>query len=77
LTTVGLEVTSEETVKELEKRDVQIHDSIINILTSKTLPDLDDNNSRDSLKVEIKGKINKDLVTGRVLNVYFSKFIIQ
>lgn len=77
LTTVGLEVTSEETVKELEKRDVQIHDSIINILTSKTLPDLDDNNSRDSLKVEIKGKINKDLVSGRVLNVYFSKFIIQ
>ena len=77
LTTVGLEVTSEETVKELEKRDVQIHDSIINILTSKTLPDLDDNVARDSLKTEIKSKINMDLVSGKVLNVYFSKFIIQ
>ena len=77
LTTIGLEVTSEETVKELEKRDVQIHDSIIGILTSKTLPELDDMNTRDSLKVEIKRKINSDLVSGKVLNVYFSKFIIQ
>ncbi len=77
LTTIGLEVTSEETVKELEKRDVQIHDAIIGILTSMTLPQLDDTSSRDSLKVEIRNRINKDLNTGSVLNVYFSKFIIQ
>ena len=77
LTTVGLEVTSEETVKELEKRDVQIHDSIIGILTSKTLPELDDTNSRDSLKYSIRDSINNELVTGKVMNVYFSKFIIQ
>ncbi len=77
LATIGLEVTSEETVKELGKRDVQIHDSIIDILTSRTLPELDDSGSRDSLKTRIKDDINKDLTTGRVLNVYFSKFIIQ
>ncbi len=77
LTTIGLEVTSEETVKELEKRDVQIHDSIIGILTSKTLPELDETSTRDSLKVSIKDRINKDLVTGSIVNVYFSKFIIQ
>jgi flagellar basal body-associated protein FliL len=77
LTTIGLEVTSEETVKELEKRDVQIHDSIIGILTSRTLPELDDTSTRDSLKVSIKNQINKELVTGTVVNVYFSKFIIQ
>jgi flagellar basal body-associated protein FliL len=77
LATIGLEVTSEETVKELEKRDVQIHDSIIGILTSRTLPELDDPSLRDSLKIEIKEGINKDLTTGKVLNVYFSKFIIQ
>ncbi|MCL4539911.1 MAG: flagellar basal body-associated FliL family protein [Bacteroidetes bacterium] len=77
LTTIGLEVTSEATVQELQKRTVQIHDAIINILTSKTLPELDDISSRDSLKVEIKRKLNQDLTTGSVLNVYFSKFIIQ
>ena len=77
LTTIGLEVTSEETVKELQKRDVQIHDAIISILTSMTLPELDDTGSRDSLKVAIRSRINKDLSTGSVLNVYFSKFIIQ
>jgi len=77
LTTVGLEVTSEETAKELEKRDIQIHDSIIGILTSKTLPELDDTSTRDTLKVAIKDQINKDLISGRVINVYFSKFIIQ
>ncbi|HUI29759.1 MAG TPA: flagellar basal body-associated FliL family protein [Candidatus Acidoferrales bacterium] len=77
LTTVGLEVTSEETVKELEKRDVQIHDSIIGILSSKTLPELDEAVSRDSLKISIKSQVNKELMTGSVINVYFSKFIIQ
>jgi len=77
LTTIGLEVTSEETVKELEKRDVQIDDSIIGILTSKTLPELDDTSTRDSLKVSIKNQVNKELLTGSVINVYFSKFIIQ
>lgn len=77
LTTIGLEATSEETVKELEKRDVQVRDAIIEILTSKTLIDLDNPSSRDSLKTEIAGSINRDLVTGRVTNVYFSKFIIQ
>jgi len=77
LTTIGLEVTSEETVKELEKRDVQLHDSIIGILTSKTLPELDDASTRDSLKISIKDQVNKNLVTGSVINVYFSKFIIQ
>lgn len=77
LTTIGLEVTSEETVKELEKRDVQVRDAIIQILTSKTLIDLDNPSSRDSLKTEIAGSINKDLLSGRITNVYFSKFIIQ
>ena len=77
LATIGLEVTSEETVKELEKRDIEIHDSIIDILTSKTLPELDDTGLRDSLKSQIKLAINRDLTTGKVLNVYFSKFIIQ
>ncbi len=77
LTTIGLEVSSKATEQECEKRNVQIHDAIINILTSKTLPELDDVNARESLKVEIKKAINQDLTTGEVLNVYFSKFIIQ
>ncbi|MCL5020480.1 MAG: flagellar basal body-associated FliL family protein [Bacteroidetes bacterium] len=77
LTTIGLEATSAETVKELTKREVEIHDVIIGVLTSKTLPQLDDFDSRDSLKAEIKKDINADLTTGQVLNVYFSKFIIQ
>ncbi len=77
LTTIGLEVTSEQTVQELSKRDVEIHDAIIGILTSRTLPELDDFDSRDSLKTDIKVAINNDLITGRVINVYFSKFIIQ
>ena len=77
LTTIGMEVSSAQTEKECEKRNVQIHDAIINILTSKTLPQLDEVDSRDSLKTEIKDALNRDLTTGSVLHVYFSKFIIQ
>ncbi len=77
LTTIGLEVSSAQTEKECEKRNVEIHDAIINILTSKTLPQLDEVDSRDSLKAEIREALNRDLTTGSVLHVYFSKFIIQ
>lgn len=77
LTTIGLEVSSKQTEQECEKRNVEIHDAIINILTSKTLPELDDVSARKTLKEEIKKQINVDLTTGKVINVYFSKFIIQ
>ena len=51
-----------------------VRDSIITILKSKTVADLDD---QDALKEEIKADLNKKMGKGFVKNVYFTNFIMQ
>ncbi len=77
LTTIGLEVTSPEVLADLEKKEVQVRDALITILSSKTLGEIDRVNERDSLRVEISHKISPFVKDGTLRNVYFSKFIIQ
>ena len=75
--TIGLAVTSHETMSEIEHRDIQLRDSIIEILASRTIQELDGKNSCDQLKSEIKRRINGELLTGTVVEVYFSEFVIH
>ncbi len=77
LTTIGLEVSSPEMLADLERKEVQVRDALITILSSKSLGELDRIVERDSLRVEIGQKISPFVRDGVLRNVYFSKFIIQ
>lgn len=77
LTTVGFEVTTPESQKELEKKEVQVRDVLNTILTSKGLDELVDVGQRETLRIEIASRISGLLKPGALMNVYFSKFIIQ
>lgn len=77
LTTVGVEVDSPQTKTELEKKDIQVRDALISILTSKGLDQLGRVDQREVLRGEIAQKIGEMLITGKPKNVYFGKFIIQ
>jgi flagellar protein FliL len=77
LTTVGVEVDSSRTKEELEKKDIQVRDALITILTSKSLDELGRPEQRDVLRSQIAAKIGEMLVSGKPKNVYFGKFIIQ
>jgi flagellar protein FliL len=77
LTTVGVEVDSPQTKTELEKKDIQVRDALISILTSKGLDQLGRIDQRDLLRSEIAQKIGDLLTSGKPKNVYFGKFIIQ
>jgi flagellar protein FliL len=77
LTTVGVEVDSSRTKEELEKKDIQVRDALITILTSKGLDELGKPEQRDLLRAQIAAKIGEMLVSGKPKNVYFGKFIIQ
>ena len=73
---VSLEVSDKksaeaETIKEYMPI---IRDSILTILHSKTVADLDD---REALKEEIKTDLNKKLGKGFIKSVYFTNFIMQ
>ncbi len=77
LTTVGIEVSTPEAQQELEKKEVQVRDLLNSILTSKGLNDLVSIEQRELLRGEISKKVGELLKSGKLRNVYFSKFIIQ
>ncbi len=77
LTSVGIEVTNEKALAEIQSKEVIVNDILINVLSSKTLEELSDVTKRKELRREIAKKVDEILTQGRVQNVYFSKFIIQ
>lgn len=77
LTTVGLEVPSVEIKTELEQKEIQTRDILNTVLTSKGLDELTVPQFKETLRKEIQEKLNANLKSGKISNVYFSKFIIQ
>ncbi len=77
LSSVAFDVPEEAFQKELEKKQILIKDMIISVLASKTINQLSNVNYKDSLRVEILGRVKTmfgDLIINRV---YFSKYIIN
>ncbi len=73
----GIEVDSEEAYAEVEMRQPQVLDTLIRILTSKRLEELDTPQEKDLLRMEIQEAINDRLIAGEVTNVYLTDFVIQ
>lgn len=75
--TIELEVTSEETVKELDKRGPQIRDLAVSILSSKSFADIQGADGKYRLKEELMFAINKILSNGQIKHIYFTQFVVQ
>ena len=73
----GFEVKSNSDLELLKKREIQVRDILIKILSSKTLAQLDGPEDKENLRKEVKEAIQKILPEGHLLNVYFSNYIIQ
>ena len=72
-TTVG-----KETVKaEFEPYLAAIRDSILILLTSKTLQDVQDIQGKNRLREEIMAATNKILPPGKITRLYFTDFVVQ
>ena len=74
---IDLELSNQEVQKEIDKKLPAIRDLIIQILSSKTVEEIQTAKGKEKLKEEIKRKINQLLTTGEVKNVYFTEFVIQ
>lgn len=74
---IQLELDKPETAEELEARKPQVLDLIISIMSAKTLDEVSNVVGRNRLKREIVDRINAELVTGKVVNIYFTEFVIQ
>lgn len=77
LVSVGFNLNTEEQLAKIKEKDVLIKDIVISTLSEKTLPELSQSGSKDSLKVELTKKIKKSMPKVKFNNIYFSKYIIQ
>jgi flagellar FliL protein len=74
---ISLETHDQEVQKEIEKRLPQIKNQINIVLSSKTILQMQTNESRERLRREIQNRVNGLLVSGQIYNVYFEEFVYQ
>jgi flagellar protein FliL len=75
--TLGVQMTAPEAEKIIEKNKPLIRDALISLLSSKHLDQLANVAYRDSLKLEIKEAINKQMKSNPIDNVVFSGYVLQ
>ncbi len=74
---VSLEMNNAELNLEIEKRLPQFRDSILTLLSSKTMDDVKTLEGKAQIRAEIITMLNQYLKTGKITNVYFGDFIVQ
>ncbi|MBM2777900.1 flagellar basal body-associated protein FliL [Helicobacter pylori] len=74
---ISLELSNEKLLNEVKVKDTAIKDTIIEILSSKSVEEVVTNKGKNKLKDEIKSHLNSFLIDGFIKNVFFTDFIIQ
>ncbi len=75
--TIAIEMYDAAIQAELEKRLPQIKNQVNNVLSSKTIEQVQTNEDKEKLRREIQNRINGMLITGRISNVYFEEYVYQ
>jgi|GEM_PF-506244 len=76
-TTVTLEISDVLVEEEVEAREAQVRDLLIEILGRRTVPELSSLEMRDYIRDEIRLSVNSLLASGEIDGVYFSNFVLQ
>ncbi|MFH0926655.1 MAG: flagellar basal body-associated FliL family protein [bacterium] len=71
------ELENGELNKELDSRKSQIRDTLIDLLSSKTVSEVSSSQGKKGLRREILYKLNSFLITGKIKNVFFTEFVMQ
>ncbi len=74
---VELELDSDKTIAEIDKRLPKIKDAILTMMSSKSNEEISSLEGKFQLRAEIMSALNQFLQTGKVKNVYFTDFIVQ
>ncbi len=77
LLTISFEVKQADLVDAMKARDAELRDLVLVTVGNKTVEQLSDVASRDSLKVELKAAAAKLFKKKAIKRVYFPQFVIQ
>lgn len=75
--TMSLEVDSTATQEEIMKRQAQVRDTIVVLLTSKSYGEVAGENGQQKLKEELIDTVNSFLVKGKIRKILFTDFLFQ
>lgn len=75
--TLGLELDEPKSAEEMTKRLPQIRDSILMVLPSRKVDELQTTEGKNSLRTEIISKLNELFGKEIVKKIYFTEFVIQ
>lgn len=74
---LSLEVVDKKAEEEIKKKEPKIKDSILGILSGKTVDEVIVPDAKERIKGEILKKIKEDIGEDLVLNVYITQFIVE
>jgi flagellar FliL protein len=77
MVSIGLESEDPAVLEEVTTKDVVVRDAINGLLSAKTAETLTDITQRDSVKQEIRQRINAILAEGEIERLYFTQFMLQ
>ena len=75
--TMELELKEGKLASELARRKPQLRDTILLLLSSKTLEDVATFRGKTKLRNEITARLNGFLAPGSIKKVYFTEFVVQ
>ncbi len=75
--TMDLSLSNEAVKKEIEDKMPMIRDTIITILSNKYYNDIATPAGKLTLKRELISRLNVALTKGRILDIYFTDFVVQ
>ncbi|MFH1624578.1 MAG: flagellar basal body-associated FliL family protein [Pseudomonadota bacterium] len=75
--TMELELENERVQSEVKTRLPQFRDSMLTLLSSKSLAQIENIEGKNRLRDEIIARLNGFLTSGNVKEVYFTEFVIQ
>ncbi|OAQ21315.1 flagellar basal body-associated FliL family protein [Thermosulfurimonas dismutans] len=74
---IALELKDDKALSEANDRIPQINDTIILVLSSKTVEEVLAPEGKAELRFEIMNKLNQLLGPGKIRGVYFTQFVVQ
>ncbi|GIV61240.1 MAG: hypothetical protein KatS3mg044_0106 [Rhodothermaceae bacterium] len=74
---LGLEVNKESVLEELSQKDMVVRDTVLRLLSARTVAELADISLRETIKQELMQEINRVLAEGKVQRLYFTQYVLQ
>jgi len=77
MTQFSLEVDNKKVLKELDEKLPIFQDKVIIVLSAQTVEELNSIDGKENIKRLLIDNINNILTEGKIINIYYNKFVYQ